>query len=150
SLATDDDKNFTSLVAMYQATDTYLMTGSRSQWLQFKTVRPADESAVADYMAKANRFWNSLIRAVPPLKQVQTLRPQERLPRAYRSGGGGDMIFRPIMPPIIATCLRKATAAGMSEPTFFRRFRKIPRNLNRAPWLGVLWDGANMLVAEKN
>src|SRR5262249_33660175 len=45
SLATDDDKNFTSLVAMYQATDTYLMTGSRSQWLQFKTVRPADESA---------------------------------------------------------------------------------------------------------
>jgi hypothetical protein len=126
------------------------MTGSRSEWLQFKTVRPADEAVVADYVDKANNFWNLLIRAVPPLKRVEALRPLERLPRAYRSSRGGDVVFRPIMPPIIATCLRKATAAAMSEATFFRRFRKIPRSLNRQPWLGVLWDGANMLVAEKN
>jgi DNA sulfur modification protein DndB len=150
SLAPNDDKNFTSLTAMYQATDAYLMTGSRSAWLQFKSVRPTDETVIADYVNKANHFWNSLIRAVPPLKRVQTLHPQEPLPRAYRSSRGGDMIFRPIMPPIIATCLRQATGAGMSETVFFRRFRKIPRNLNRSPWLGVLWDGANMLVAEKN
>ena len=38
----------------------------------------------------------------------------------------------------------------MKDEVFLNGFRKIPRVLNKTPWIGVLWDGSNMVVAEKN
>lgn len=26
----------------------------------------------------------------------------------------------------------------------------MPRSLNKEPWLGVVWDGSNMIIGEKN
>jgi DNA sulfur modification protein DndB len=150
SLAPHDRTNFTSLIAMYQATEIYLMDRKRSQWNQFKSVRPADEAVVRDYTRRAQHFWDLLVRAVPRLQKIERLSAAQMLPKSYRNERGGDFIFRPIFPPLVAMCLRKATASGMSEQTFFARFRRIPRQLNKPPWLGVVWDGANMLVAEKN
>jgi DNA sulfur modification protein DndB len=150
SLAAQDTRNFTSLTAMYQATDIYLMEGKRSQWVAFKTVRPADEAVINRFVKRANRFWDFLIKAAPQLKRVENLEPEQALPKSYRSNSGGDLLFRPIAPPIVAISLRKANSLGMSDEVFFSRFSKIPRNLSKAPWIGTLWDGANMLVAEKN
>ena len=38
----------------------------------------------------------------------------------------------------------------MSEKTFIERLAKMPRSLAKIPWLGILWDGSNMLISEKN
>src|SRR5205807_184748 len=106
SLTADDRRNFTSLVSMYQATDLYLMEGKRSYWTGFKTIRPSNETVIKDFVKRANFFWDSLVKAAPQLKKVQQLGSDNPLPRAYRNDEtGGDFLFRPIAPPIIATCL---------------------------------------------
>ncbi len=150
SLAPNDKRNFTSLMSMYQATDIYLMEGDRSQWTKFKMARPLNEEKIQYFIRKANKFWDLLVKTIPQLKKVQELKAEDSLPKSYRNNTGGDLFFRPITPPIIAECLRRANQLGMTDEVFFRRFRKIPRSLNRPPWMGVLWDGVNMIVAEKN
>lgn len=150
SLAPNDKKNFTSLMSMYQATDIYLKEGDRSQWNNFKMVRPANDETIQNFVSKANKFWDLLVKTIPQLRKVQRLKPEESLPKSYRNNAGGDLLFRPITPPIIAECLRRANQFGMTEEVFLGRFRKIPRSLNKSPWLGVLWDGGNMIVSGKN
>lgn len=150
ALSPHDGKNFTSLTALYQAMDSYLMEGKRANWLGFKTVRPTEEIVVQEFIKKGHNFWNLLIAAIPELRKVQNLVGEESLPKAYRSSKGGDLLFRAIAPPMIARCLRRAQTLGMKENTFIKRLAKMPRSLNKAPWLGVLWDGSNMIVGEKN
>ena len=150
ALAPNDTKNFTSLTALYQAMDLYLMQGKRATWMTFKTVRPNDEAVVQQFITKGHEFWNKMIGAIPELKRVQDLDTSKPLPKSCRSEKGGDLLFRAIAPAMIVRCLKRAVTLGMEESIFIKRFSKIPRSLNKAPWLGVLWDGSNMVIGEKN
>lgn len=150
SLAPNDDKNFTSLMSLYQAMDEYLMDAKRADWQAFKSVRPSDDDRVQFYIDKAHHFWDLLVGAIPELSNIQKLKPGKPLPRSLRGPDGGDLLFRPIAPPMIARCLRKAGTFGMDEETFISRFAKTPRRLNKHPWMHLLWDGMHMIVREKN
>jgi DNA sulfur modification protein DndB len=150
ALAPTDTKNFTSLTALYQAMDLYLMQGKRPAWQIFKTVRPNDENVVQQFITKGHEFWNALIAAIPALKKVQDLDEAKPLPKSCRSQKGGDLLFRAIAPTMLVRCLKRAMVMDMKESVFIKRFSKIPRSLNKSPWLGVLWDGSNMVIAEKN
>jgi DNA sulfur modification protein DndB len=150
ALAPTDTKNFTSLTALYQAMDLYLMQGKRPAWQTFKTVRPNDEAIVQQFITNGHEFWNALIGAIPALKRVQDLDGAKPLPKSCRSPKGGDLLFRAIAPTMLVRCLKRAMALGMKESVFIKRFSKIPRSLNKSPWLGVLWDGSNMMIGEKN
>jgi DNA sulfur modification protein DndB len=150
ALAPTDSKNFTSLTALYQAMDLYLMQGKRATWQNFKTVRPNDEGVVQQFITNGHQFWNALIDAIPALKRVQDLDASKPLPKSCRSQKGGDLLFRAIAPTMLVRCLKRAMALGMNESVFIKRFSKIPRSLSKSPWLGVLWDGSNMMIGEKN
>ena len=99
---------------------------------------------------RSKTIWDTLAGAIPELQKVQDLDILKPLPESYRSAKGGDLLFRAIAPPMIVRCLRRAATLGMEEAVFIKRFSKIPRSLNKAPWLGLLWDGTNMIVGEKN
>lgn len=150
ALAPTDRTNITSLIALYQSMDTYLMDRPRSLWANFKTVRPAEETVVQTYVSKAHSFWTLLADIIPELKNIESLDPGEPLPIRLRSRRGGDLLFRPIGPPMLARALKKAEKMGMKEERFMKRFSRIPRTLGGRPWLGLLWDGANMITADKN
>ena len=150
AISPTDTKNITSLTALYQAMDLYLMQGKRAAWQTFKTVRPANERDVQQFIVKGHEFWNAMVRAIPELGNLQDLDASKPLPKSYRSAKGGDFLFRAIAPPVIVHCLRDALTLGMEESIFINRFSKIPRSLSKAPWLGILWDGSNMLIGEKN
>ena len=79
SLAPKDRKSFTSITAVYQAADIYLMEDDKSQWAALKTVRPANEEAIQKFLQKANGFWNFLVKAIPQLRKVQDLKPDQPL-----------------------------------------------------------------------
>lgn len=149
SLSSHDKTSFTSLVALYQAVDIYLMQGKREAWLAYKTVRPVEDD-ITRATSRVHAFWDSLVQLIPELKKVQDLDPKKPLPKSYRSEAGGDLLFRPIAPPMVAKCLRRAQDLGMDEKVFLSRFAKVPRALGKAPWLGVLWDGSNMITSEKS
>jgi DNA sulfur modification protein DndB len=145
-----DKTNITSLVALYQSMDTYLMDRAPSSWGTFKSVRPVEESTVQKYIVRAHRFWTLLANTIPEIKSVETLKPDEPLAAGLRGVKGGDLFFRPIAPPMIVRGLKKAEKLGMQENEFIKRFARIPRKLGKPPWLGLLWDGANMITGDKN
>lgn len=149
ALSPMDNKHFTSLPALYEAMDIYLMEGARNSWKKFKTLRPREDE-VQQRLKKSDAFWNRLIEAIPALQEIQELEIDKPLSPKYRSIKGGDLLFRPIALPLIAKCLRRAQNMRMSEKIFIGRLAKMPRSLARSPWLGVLWDGSNMLISEKN
>ena len=149
ALSPKDEKHFTSLPALYEAMDIYLMEGARDSWKKFKTLRPK-EDVVQEHIEKSHNFWNLLIEAIPALRNIQNLEEDKPLPQRYRSIKGGDLLFRPIALPLIAKCLRRAQKMQMSEKTFVERLAKMPRSLAKSPWLGILWDGSNMLIGDKN
>ncbi|NOS76984.1 MAG: DGQHR domain-containing protein [Nitrospira sp.] len=150
AISPHDDTNVTSLAALYQAMDSYLMNCNLSKWKAYKAVRPASESEVQDFIQKGHKIWDLLIDSIAELKRVRDLPPSASLPAGYRSTKGGDLLFRAIAIPMIARCLRRAETFGMKEKVFIKRFAKIPRVLHKTPWRGVLWDGSNMMISEKN
>ena len=126
------------------------MEGTKPSWSAYKAVRPAEEGEVRDFIMRGHKIWSLFIESIPELDTVQHLSESEALPKAFRSSKGGDFLFRAIALPMIMRCLRRAQTFGMKEHSFLKRFAKLPRALNKEPWLGVLWDGSNMTIGEKN
>jgi len=149
SISPDDHRSITSLVALYQAMGIYLTQGSAKQWQRFRSTRPSEES-VETYVQKAHKFWDRLAESLPELQAIIQLRQDEDIPATLRNQeDGGDVLFRPIFPPMMIRCLRTAGKKGMSESEFIKRLSRIPRRLSGPPWRGLLWDG-NMITRSKN
>lgn len=147
SLSANDDKNITSLIALYQAMDIYLR--DKKNWKDFKKTRP-EEEIVAAYLKRAKSFWDTICASIPELQRVLKLKPADRLPSDYRGAHGGDLLFRPMALPLIARCASLAIKGGLSESSFFSKFAKVPRKLSAAPWMGLIWDGENMITNKKS
>jgi DNA sulfur modification protein DndB len=149
SLPPTDRINFTSLISLYNTMDIYLMVGNKSSWQKFKSFRPNDET-IQEYIKKAHSFWDSLMNKLPELKDFSNLKDDDMFDEKYRNINGGNLIFRPIAPPIVSRCLRNAIKFNMSEDAFLTLFSKIPQKLQEPPWLHILWDGENMITSKKN
>ena len=145
-----DQRSFTSVIALYQSMNIYLSINftPKKGWKKFKLVCPAEE-VVEQYVARANQFWDKLVKRIPELQFVVNMRPKDKLQDSFRGAHGGDLLFRPILPVILTKTLKEAISLGMSEDTFLSRFSQIPRELNGPPWRGVLWTGT-MVTRSKN
>lgn len=149
SIGIRDRRSITSLVALNETMNIYLADRRPKEWKTFRASRPI-ESEVTQYTRKGHALWDRLVKSFRELRRVMALSADEPMPRAYRNERtGGDLLFRPIFPPMLARSLRIATKNGMSESVFIRRMSKMPRLLNKAPWRGLLWDG-NMVTRSKN
>ena len=150
AINTTDRRSFTSVVALYQSMDTYLSINytPKRGWKKFKLMRP-DENAVKQYVSRASRFWDNLVEQLSELQFVVNMKPDDELPDKFRSVYGGNLLFRPILPLILTKALKNAMALGMSEDAFLSRFCRIPKELNRPPWRGVLWTDS-MVTRAKN
>lgn len=149
AISTRDQRSITSLPALNQAMNIYLSDRKPKEWGTFRAARPK-EAQVTHYTQKAHRLWDRMTKSFPELKRVVALSAEQPLPKSYRNERtGGDLLFRPIFPPMFTRCLRVALKNGMSEAVFIGRVSKMPRLLNRSPWRGVLWDG-NMITRSKN
>jgi DNA sulfur modification protein DndB len=149
AISTRDRRSITSLPALNQAMNIYLADRRPKEWGTFRAARPVEDQ-VAYYTQKGHRLWDRMIQSFPELKRVVALSADKFLPTSYRNERtGGDLLFRPIFPPMFARCLRAAIKDGMTEPAFIKRVSRMPRLLNRPPWRGLLWDG-NMVTRSKN
>ena len=149
-ISPNDQRSFTSVIALYQSMDTYLSIDftPKNRWKKFKLVCP-DESVVQQYVDRAYKFWYKLVDWIPELQFVVDMKPEDQLPNSFRGAHGGDLLFRPILPLILTKALKDAIGLGMSEDTFLSRFSQIPRELDMPPWRSVLWTGT-MVTRAKN
>ena len=145
-----DQRSFTSVIALYQSMDTYLSIDftPKNRWKRFKSVCP-EEEVVQQYVSRAYKFWDKLVKRIPELQFVVNMKPGDELPDSFRGTHGGDLLFRPILPLILTKALKDAIGLGMSEDTFLSRFSQVPRELDMPPWRSVLWTGT-MVTRAKN
>ncbi len=149
SIGRSDKHSIISLVSLHQTMNLYLAHKSGRQWDEFKALRPP-QNVVNEFIRKAHAFWDRLLEFIPELQAVTQLNSQDNLPDRYRNDtNGGDLLFRPIFPPMIARCLRTATKQGIEEKTFVQKLAQVPRELGLPPWTRLLWDGT-MITRSKN
>ncbi len=114
SLPTGDAHSFTTIGALYDATDTIIRNKNRSQWSNFKRVRPTDE-VIAELSGVATEYWSRLAAGFPELRALaDSERSEVARPRLRDQTHGGHILFRPIGLIIYARTAKSLVETGLS------------------------------------
>ena len=141
AIAVRDDRNFTTIVTLYDALEMLFRTKGRG-WTDFKRHRP-DDNEISEFYAKSVSFWDTMIEYFPPLQEVQVSQSDENIAGHYRHRKGGHLLFRPVGLLIIAQVVRQAKDSGLSEREAIKRISEISMELTDEPWVSLLWDNTN-------
>ena len=150
SISRNDTENFTAIVALYDALDTYLPT-TRRGWNDFKKQRPDDEE-IDRYYEESIRLWEVMIKKFPPLQELQESTPSDKVASKYRHREGGHLLFRPIGFKIIINAIKYLIETDNPLPRIVNRISQVNLELVNEPWVGLLWDNTNnrMITASEN
>ena len=140
AVAVRDNRSFTTIITLYDVLEILFRTARG--WTTFKRHRPED-STIAEYYAKGEQFWNTLVEHFPPLRKILTSEPDKCIAGRYRNREGGHLLFRPIGLLIIAQVVRQAKDSGLSEKEAIKRISEVSMVLTDKPWVGLLWDKIN-------
>lgn len=101
-------------------------------------VRPSDEQLKA-YFKLAESYFSLLSKKVDELDQFFGAADTEAIVKKSRSSNGGSVFFRPIGQEIFAKIVARLTA-DMSLEEAVALAAKLPRALNKPPYVGLMWD----------
>jgi DNA sulfur modification protein DndB len=141
NISQTDRKNFTTIVALYDALDRFLSTDSRA-WREFKKLRPPDKT-IGQMYSKSSALWDAMLDHFRPLRELVASDPGEEVALRYRNKDGGHLLFRPIGLFMVVAVIRYFQDEGRTLPSILRAFRAVPLLLNQQPWVGLLWDTGN-------
>ena len=146
-----DTSNFTTIVTLYDSLD-ILLRDKKQGWAAFKKKRPS-EDRIDELADEALTFWDGLVSAFPPLKRLKE-KPAEKGPigKRYRSEDGGHLLFRPVGLLLIVKTIKSHMEEGQSLAESIKKVAKVPMELTKDPWTGLLWDPTNhrMLASREN
>lgn len=147
SLPANDSLSFTTITTLYDALDAFLRT--RQNWTAVKRTRPPEET-ILQYQARAEAFFDTLVRTFRGLGQLARASDEEGVPGKYRSDRGGNLLFRPVGILLITKAIRALMDQGWSLKQAADGLRRTPLDLNRDPWVNLLWDPVNRRMATKS
>jgi DNA sulfur modification protein DndB len=140
-----DRRNFTSLIALYNAMDQFLRDRRRG-WSDFKRYRPSDE-VIEEAYNRATHLWNEFVNVFPPVKEMFLAKPEDDVASKYRGSAGGHLLFRPIGLAGAVHVVRLLMDSSLALDEAVQRVAKVPMQLNEPPWLGVVWNPvANAMI----
>jgi DNA sulfur modification protein DndB len=154
NLKTNDVKNLTSIVGLYDALDFYLASESGNKWASIKRFRPSEDEIEAFYDAACGLF-DLMVERFGELRRFSKDPDKESRAKRFRHEQGGNLLFRPIGLEVVvkAITLMKRTLC-LEEAV--DRASGAPLELSKWPWVGLLWEQetermipANKGVAEK-
>lgn len=145
-----DQRNFTSVVALYDGLDVFLNDRGRA-WSQYKRFRPTDDD-IELLQRRAVELWDTLGQAFAPLRAYMDGEAGPRLASPYRHRGGGHLLFRPIGLGMVVRVLRSLRESGVTLGEGIERISRVPMELAELPWRGLLWNPTShrMLSAAEN
>lgn len=145
-----DTKNFTTIVALYDALDIYLKPNKRG-WTDFKKKRPSDIE-IANYYEKAVEFWDLLVGQFEWLQNYRERAPLDGIATDFRNENGGYLLFRPVGILIIVKVIKSLIMSGKTIDQSISAIANVPMLLSDNPWSGLLWDSTNrrMITAPVN
>ena len=150
SLPISDRVSVTTIVAVYDALDHYFRTQPRA-WAKLKRQRPIDD-VIADYDKRAVDLFDVLCKNHPPLQKVRDSKPTDEVAVRYRNARGGNLLFRPIGFQMVVRTIRLLMDRGMTLEKAAAATSKVPMQLAKPPWAGILWNSLSqrMLTANEN
>ncbi|MBN2258338.1 MAG: DGQHR domain-containing protein [Anaerolineaceae bacterium] len=150
NLPVADNKNFTSIIALYDSLDIYLRAKPRG-WNDIKKRRPP-ESEINKYYAKSVEFWDRLVGQFEWLQKYYEKESANGIATEFRNEDGGYLLFRPIGVLLIVKVIKSIILTGKPLDEAIQLISKIPVFLTDDPWNGLLWDPLNrrMITAPVN
>jgi len=136
-----DRKKLTTIVALYDALDSYFATEPRA-WKEFRKLRPSD-TGIDSYYERAKELWDAMLDRFPPLQRLVDSKPDDEVAAEYRNENGGHLLFRPVGLVLVVAVIRAFMDEGHKLKRIVRALSEAPMTLAEVPWSGLLWDPAN-------
>ena len=147
SIPKSDAEHLSTVTALYDGLDHFLRPKSvaESSWRDKKKRRPKEEE-IDQFYASAVGIWNVLTNALTPLQELASSTPQDHVARKYRNNNGGHLVFRPIGVTMILWVSRLLLDQGIPTKVLVERLRKAPLEIEKNPWVGLIWDPINGIM----
>jgi DNA sulfur modification protein DndB len=146
SISVSDKRSFTSINALYDGLDTYLINTSRPKWAKFKRLNPGEEE-IEKLHNNAIDLWENLCQFFPQLKEVKESDPNAEIARKYRTAEGGNVLFRPIGLLMYIKIIRQLIDYnGLALKEAVERVSKVPMELSGEPWAHLIWNPLNKKI----
>ncbi len=127
-------------------TDTKTTLKTTKSKLQNK--RP-DRTKLDEYFEYANELFIRLRTEFDELNGFFAAKNTESVVSAHRGSHGGNALFRPIGLEIFLRIIANLTS-DMAFAAAVRQAAKLPRNLNMAPYKGLMWDPSRRAILNSN
>ena len=111
---------------------------------KLQRTRP-DDAKLEDYFKYANELFVQLRAHFEELDRFFSAEKTEAVVSELRSSRGGNALFRPIGLEIFLRIIAHLTS-DMALTEAVRHAAMLPRNLNTAPYKGLMWDPSNRAI----
>lgn len=150
NIPVSDDQSFTTIVALYDSLDVWL-PDSRRGWNDYKKSRPSEEE-LSNFHQSAICFWDTMTEYFSPLRELSNSQPSDKVASKFRDREGGHLLFRPVGLLLAVRIVRRLVDLGTPLERAVELVSKVPMELARKPWVGLLWDDINkrMITASEN
>ena len=142
--------NTTSLTTIGNLYDVLaiLFTASRSDLKRrradLQRVRP-NEEVLAKYYVYSKTFFDQLKTNFEELKEFFGTKNADTVVKKFRGSHGGNQLFRPIGLEIFVRIIVRLTK-DMSLKQAVKLTTRLPRDLSKPPYLGLMWDPSNKTI----
>lgn len=87
-----------------------------------------------------------------PLHELSSSQPLDKVASKFRDRDGGHLLFRPVGLLLAVRVARRLVDSGTPLERAVELVSKVPMELARKPWVGLLWDDINkrMITASEN
>lgn len=139
NLPTGDSSSLTTLVALYRSVVILAQPDKANERKRFSQ-GPLEAGDADQVFGVAKRFWDALKKNVPPIQEVCSARDPARITRKYRTDEGGHLLFRPLGLRCFSEATQVLVDRGSSIEDAVTRLAEIQLNLDKYPWVNVLWN----------
>lgn len=143
---------FMSLISMYQCIDLIIKERKKKDGIssvkynkEYKLFRP-DEDEISRISKYVYSIMDSFVQNTIIIKQYVNMNSDSKA-KSFRNSKGGDLLFRPIaQPEYFSSALRiQDNNKHKSFADVFEKMDKIPRDISKAPWLGLVWNEGGII-----
>lgn len=144
NLPKTDRTSLTTILTLYDITyaiyvpSLNLNKEQKRHFQRLKHRRP-DERTLADIYKEQVAYWKLLKNNFAQLEALFNSDPEDHVAGKYRTPSGGHLMFRPIGQKAFAGAVRIMMDRGIKMGDAVRVLSGVPMQLNRPPWLNVLW-----------
>ncbi|MGH7801270.1 MAG: DNA sulfur modification protein DndB [Thermodesulfobacteriota bacterium] len=156
SIPNADKSSFTNIVSLYKCINILLPIHlarlgviKETQWNDFKKRRPNDK-VVEDSKKFIFKLWDHFIESFPALSKYLSLKNSLNKAAKFRNTEGGHILFRPVGLILFFEVISGLLKLDWEIDDIFNRISKIEIDLNKKPWVEVLWESkAKRMITRK-